>query len=225
MTASLFFPDLTMDDLSHHVRTCQPIFSQGCIKRFPNWQALCTAFRSEYLSSFAGTIFEVGDKRRGSHTEETIPMEETSIAFSRGSTIRYVEVNSYLESVEVLLAQIAEELGMVSIRRACNLYMSPPDSGLPAHYDDHDIAVLQIEGIKKWRIARRTGSAPPSANYLHSENLVDNIIKGSPPTRESEWLDVPMHPGSILYLPAGYWHKTQAVERSLSLTVGFWYQR
>jgi ribosomal protein L16 Arg81 hydroxylase len=80
--------------------------------------------------------------------------------------------------------------------------------GYGEHWDDHDVFVLQLAGRKRWRVCRPTRESPlpgeeaplPSGRHTH------------------DWT---LRPGSVMYLPRGWWHQvTPLGEPSLHLTIG-----
>ncbi|XP_070773781.1 ribosomal oxygenase 2 [Enoplosus armatus] len=77
-----------------------------------------------------------------------------------------------------------------------NVYITPQESqGLPAHYDDVEVFILQLEGQKHWRLYSPT--VPLAAEYsLESEDRI-----GSPTH------DIMLKPGDLLYFPRGTIHQ------------------
>jgi Cupin superfamily protein len=90
-----------------------------------------------------------------------------------------------------------------------NLYASFGTTfGFGEHWDDHDFFVLQLAGRKRWRICRPTRQWP-----LPGEQAP--IPRGR---RTHDWT---LLPGSVMYLPRGWWHRVTPVgEPSLHLTIG-----
>jgi lysine-specific demethylase/histidyl-hydroxylase NO66 len=92
-----------------------------------------------------------------------------------------------------------------------NAYLTPPLSqGLPVHYDDHDVFVLQLSGSKHWRVYEQAVEIP-----LRQEEPL--------PLRPTEepGIDEIVRPGDCLYIPAGFRHEAKSLaERSHHLTVG-----
>lgn len=76
-----------------------------------------------------------------------------------------------------------------------NAYLTPPISqGLHLHADPHDVFAVQTHGVKRWVVHAEGADRP---------------------------LDVELHPGDVLYLPAGTRHAAQTVQQpSLHLTIG-----
>jgi bifunctional lysine-specific demethylase and histidyl-hydroxylase NO66 len=98
-----------------------------------------------------------------------------------------------------------------------NAYITPPSSqGFSAHYDVHDVFVLQVAGEKRWRI-----HAPVRPDPLRDEPWTDHRAAVERRAGEAPLLDAVLRPGDVLYLPRGYLHAAEALGgTSCHLTVG-----
>ncbi|XP_028322669.1 ribosomal oxygenase 2 isoform X2 [Gouania willdenowi] len=97
-----------------------------------------------------------------------------------------------------------------------NIYITPEDSqALPAHYDDVEVFILQLEGEKHWRLYNPT--VPLAAEYsIESEQKIGR------PTH-----DIILKMGDLLYFPRGTIHQAETppgVVHSTHLTLST-YQR
>lgn len=109
---------------------------------------------------------------------------------------------------------LAEQLGHpVQI----NSYVTPAQNqGFSAHYDTHDVFVLQIAGTKRWVI-----SAPVLEHPLPDQTWDRRQQAVAARAAEPPLLDTVLHPGDALYLPRGFLHAATAQgELSIHLTVG-----
>jgi lysine-specific demethylase/histidyl-hydroxylase NO66 len=98
-----------------------------------------------------------------------------------------------------------------------NAYVTPPQNqGFAAHYDTHDVFVLQVHGTKRWVIHEPVVRWPlPEQNWEKHRDQVSRAAAGDPA------LDVVLAPGDALYLPRGYLHSATALgEAAIHLTVG-----
>jgi hypothetical protein len=89
-----------------------------------------------------------------------------------------------------------------------NLYATwTASEGFGAHWDDHDVFVHQLSGVKRWRLYGRS-----------ADSLAPRSGRSAP--RPPEPVDeVLLAPGDVLYLPRGHWHAPACVEPpSLHLT-------
>ncbi|KAM9628749.1 ribosomal oxygenase 2 isoform 6-T6 [Morphnus guianensis] len=77
-----------------------------------------------------------------------------------------------------------------------NVYITPQGSqGLPPHYDDVEVFILQLEGKKHWRLYKPTVHLAREYN-VESEDRIGN------PTHEFT-----LKPGDLLYFPRGTIHQ------------------
>lgn len=98
-----------------------------------------------------------------------------------------------------------------------NAYVTPASSrGFSAHYDVHDVFVLQVAGEKRWHI-----HAPVHADPLRGQPWNDHASAVAARAAEEPLIDEVLRPGDALYLPRGYLHAATALgEVSAHLTVG-----
>jgi lysine-specific demethylase/histidyl-hydroxylase NO66 len=111
-------------------------------------------------------------------------------------------------------SRLASELGHpVQI----NAYVTPPENrGFAAHYDVHDVFVLQVAGRKHWTIHEPVVTDP--LDNQPWDRYTDRVAEraAQPPL-----LDAVLEPGDALYLPRGTIHAAQAMgETSIHITVG-----
>jgi ribosomal protein L16 Arg81 hydroxylase len=94
-----------------------------------------------------------------------------------------------------------------------HLYCTPAGQpGLGWHYDAEDVFVLQTEGSKEWLLRKNTVNPWPLVETLPTDMRHEREIMPV--------LRCTLLAGDWLYIPAGYWHRTQAGAESLSLSVG-----
>ena len=93
----------------------------------------------------------------------------------------------------------------------------PPSSrGFSAHYDVHDVFVLQLAGRKHWTI-----HAPVLADPLRDQPWGQRSAAVAAAAQEQPVIDTVLEPGDALYLPRGWLHAATALgEVSAHLTVG-----
>ncbi|MGI8664754.1 MAG: cupin domain-containing protein [Jatrophihabitans sp.] len=98
-----------------------------------------------------------------------------------------------------------------------NAYLTPRQSqGFAAHYDTHDVFVLQVSGTKRWLIHRPVLIDPLPGRDWEKHRAEVAARAGEPPLIEAV-----LQPGDALYLPRGFLHSAVAQgETSIHLTVG-----
>src|ERR1700722_11249278 len=129
--------------------------------------------------------------------------------FADGYTIVLESIHRYVRAIASLLHAIEVELNFAA---QVNAYITPPESqGFVAHYDEHDVLVLQIRGSKIWHLYNGADVAP---HEMRRQEPVATAALPSP-------TDVRLEVGDVLYLPRGQVHAAEATsELSVHLTVG-----
>jgi hypothetical protein len=98
-----------------------------------------------------------------------------------------------------------------------NAYVTPPQSrGFSAHYDVHDVFVLQVAGEKRWMI-----HPPVLARPLRDQPWTNNRQAVADAAGDQPVIDTVLRAGDALYLPRGWLHSAEALgATSVHLTVG-----
>ncbi|MFL6142116.1 MAG: cupin domain-containing protein [Labedaea sp.] len=98
-----------------------------------------------------------------------------------------------------------------------NAYITPASAqGFAAHYDVHDVFVLQLAGRKRWLV-----HDPVHPDPLRSQPWQPRAAAVAERAGEQPHLEAELAPGDVLYLPRGYLHSATALgEVSAHLTVG-----
>jgi ribosomal protein L16 Arg81 hydroxylase len=121
-----------------------------------------------------------------------------------------------LEAHSVAARRLTDEVNrFAGFPARSNAYVSfGGDGSFGAHWDTHDVVVLQLVGRKRWRVSPPTFPLP----------LPGHTSRGSGQAAPSlPALDTLLESGDLLYLPRGWWHEvTPLPEPSLHLSVGIY---
>jgi ribosomal protein L16 Arg81 hydroxylase len=148
---------------------------------------------------------------------------EVYAAFDAGATVRLNQLTQYWPPVRSYVRQLESELGFIVSVAA---YCTPADgSGAGIHYDEHDTAVVQIAGAKRWRISPGPAlplETVPLLPFETREEMRRYRVPPPPYPPSSDALDeVILSPGDFLYLPRGYIHDVQVIDTfTVHLTFG-----
>jgi bifunctional lysine-specific demethylase and histidyl-hydroxylase NO66 len=134
--------------------------------------------------------------------------------FTDGSTVVLQGLHRLWPPLIEFADQLAADLGHPT---QVNAYITPPSSrGFSAHYDVHDVFVLQVAGEKHWRIHE-----PVLADPLRTQPWTDRATEVAAAAEAEPVIDAVLRPGDVLYLPRGFLHSATALgEISAHLTIG-----
>jgi hypothetical protein len=150
--------------------------------------------------------FSKAQRHRGS-VGPAIDCERVAHLISIGGTLIVSSIDEGAPGLSELCGGLENEL---SHHVHANLYLTPPSArGFNAHYDPHDVIILQISGKKRWRVFEPVQDAPV-------ESEVVTIGPGAQPV-----MDAVLTAGDTLYIPRGFVHVANtANDASLHITVG-----
>jgi 50S ribosomal protein L16 3-hydroxylase len=121
------------------------------------------------------------------------------------------------------LRAIQRDLGLsIQTYGRCNIYAIPAGGRTACHYDQNINFVCQITGEKTWELAPNTNLENPITRHTMGtppDGPTAAHLKGTLPTSlpKAGRMRVVLKPGSVLYVPRGYWHETSSKCDSLSL--------
>jgi bifunctional lysine-specific demethylase and histidyl-hydroxylase NO66 len=151
----------------------------------------------------------------GAEVADQVADDRVLDLFADGSTLVLQGLHRTWPPLIAFATELAAELGHpVQV----NAYLTPPQNrGFAAHYDVHDVFVLQIAGEKRWVIHDPVHPAP-----LRDEPWERRREAVAAAARDTEpRLDTVLRAGDALYLPRGYLHAAEALgDVSAHLTVG-----
>ncbi|RKH08228.1 hypothetical protein D7V97_20085 [Corallococcus sp. CA053C] len=175
------------------------------------------------LDSFLGhslTNDEVRLARSGSVVAPRVEGEKKTTLYQFYEAYRtgYTPVVRNLHLCWEPIAEIASALALAfGCYISTHLYPTPENSqGFSAHWDDHDIFALQLEGAKEWRLY---DSGPQLPRYSQERN---DYARQRGPT-DNPWQIINLEAGDLLYFPKGVVHEPRArTLSSLHLTYGLY---
>jgi 50S ribosomal protein L16 3-hydroxylase len=203
----------------------RPLVMHGALARLraiaacPELESLHTMLQAKRRSS----RIWVKDPRTGAHRAVLVTTAQAEDLYaSEALTVSIDQIE--VPAISRLLADMAADLRVPASRLSCNLYVSPGGKGTTAlHFDNHEVFAIQIRGRKRWQFAPNTHVPSPLDDYAvgtQASPALRRICGGDFPDRLPESArTVVLAPGSVLFLPKGYWHLTHTLEASVHLTL------
>lgn len=122
---------------------------------------------------------------------------------------------------------LKKDLGLpTSTFARCMVYATPDGKGTAAHFDQNVNFVLQLHGEKKWWLAPNLHVENPTQRFTIGQlmdpelaSYADHNMPKKMPTEDLQ--EIVLKPGSMLFVPRGYWHSTEATGEALALNFTF----
>jgi 50S ribosomal protein L16 3-hydroxylase len=124
------------------------------------------------------------------------------------------------------LQGIRKELGLSAMTYGRNLiYATPDGEGTAPHFDQNINFVLQIKGTKFWKVAPNRHLVNPMTRHTMGQpadpEMMSYLIRSLPTEMPSDAKVFELKPGSLLFVPRGCWHSTEAEGDALALNFTF----
>ena len=146
--------------------------------------------------------------------------------FQNGMGLLFNDAQTISPILEHWLEEIRNDLGLSALTYSRNLiYATPDGKGTAPHFDQNINFVLQIHGTKIWKMAPNEHVINPMTRHtmgtLPDPEMMSYLENELPVTMPTNSLEFELKPGSLLFVPRGYWHSTQAEGDALALNFTF----
>ncbi|GAB2561751.1 cupin domain-containing protein [Kribbella endophytica] len=192
------------------------LFSLAAVDELLSRRGLRTPFlRVAKNGSVVGDSQFTGPGGVGAEIGDQIRDDKVAALFAGGHTVVLQALHRTWPALVDFSTQLASEAGHpVQI----NAYITPAESqGFSAHYDVHDVFVLQVAGEKHWTVHE-----PVHLDPLRNQPWTDHSKAVAEAARDQQpVVDAVLHPGDALYVPRGFLHSAKALGGvSAHLTIG-----
>ena len=147
--------------------------------------------------------------------------------FANKMALLFNNVETISPELKEWLKALALDLGLPSSTYGrCILYATPDGKGTAAHFDQNINFVLQIHGTKTWSMAPNTNVQNPTQRFTIGQELEFEIASYAEEPMPNTLPDPGcrqyiLQPGSMLFVPRGWWHSTEASGEALALNFTF----
>jgi ribosomal protein L16 Arg81 hydroxylase len=158
--------------------------------------------------------------RRGLPAEQRIQAAQIPAMLAAGRTVCAGGLDHVDPNLQAFVANFSRHFRQMG-KFYFNSYLSPAGKGFGLHADDHPVWILQIEGNKRWWYSEAPGLPGLVSTVTFPDGVKVQRLPWGTVARpdESTFLEAILNPGDILYLPAGAWHRAEAIGGSLGLTL------
>jgi ribosomal protein L16 Arg81 hydroxylase len=184
------------------------------------------------LEAYRGPITIYGksliDETEGLANRMIVPRSQGPARYRGGCTLEFDGAEVYVPALRDHIENLRVDLELPegTFSKAI-VYASPPHSGLGAHFDAYVNFIVQLRGCKTWYVAENQNVKAPLMHYdLDEQPFVPDELRSywrgeAPRNYEDSATRIELRPGSVLFLPRGYWHATEATDEVLSVNITF----
>lgn len=117
-----------------------------------------------------------------------------------------------------------DAFGLIPGTTQVNAFASTAGTGLSWHWDPQEVFIVQVRGCKRWHVAPNDYIAwPTTSGQAGAENRAEIRYQLRDPEARVEspaqWSTIDLEPGSVLFMPRGYWHTTENIDESIHLVL------
>ena len=147
--------------------------------------------------------------------------EALSLFNEKRSGLYFDDPNRFDPFIDQMLQELRIDLGLSNLTYARSLiYVIAKGKGTATHFDQNINFVIQMTGSKKWWIAPNSSVQNPLSRHTLGHPVDPELESYSdifPQSMPEDATEYTLKPGSVLFLPRGCWHKTEALEDAISL--------
>jgi 50S ribosomal protein L16 3-hydroxylase len=149
--------------------------------------------------------------------------------YQDGLALCFESVDRFIPTVDRWLQSIRQELGLPAATWSRSLiYAGKSGAGNFPHYDANANFVVQLQGTKRWTIAKNTHVVNPVDRWAMTSPYLPVELQGTdnevPRQMPAGATTVELTAGSVLFVPRGYWHATE-IGSPETLAINFTYSQ
>ena len=146
--------------------------------------------------------------------------------FNNGMGLLFKNAHLHCKVLKEWVEALRKELGLSQLTFGRSLiYATPHGKGTAPHFDQNINLVLQIHGTKKWTLAPNHTVANPTVRHTLGHKIDEEILsyleEEMPESMPENAISFDLRPGSLLFVPRGVWHSTEAQGDALALNFTF----
>jgi 50S ribosomal protein L16 3-hydroxylase len=206
----------------------QPLVFHGPLARLGALGALPELETLERLLGAYGDRVRVAlPDKRDEHSSLQVDALTAATLHRAGMALILNGVERFFPVVEQWLGGLRRELGLpLKCEPRSIIYVTPAGGGNSPHFDANANFVVQLRGTKRWRLAPNHAVRHPSDRWAMNQAEVPDELAAElsgtlPEALPEDAQTIDLLPGSVLFVPRGFWHATEAGEDTLALNFTF----
>ncbi len=169
----------------------------------------------------------------GREISVSFPADRVLPLLQAGSSLLLPDMSRVIEPLGAVARRMEQAAGLPHPSIYTAIHISPPGRGVALHFDKYDVMVVMVKGRKRWTVGRTPVVEYPTDNYAAGTPLPEEVALAWPEQLgpvdsrhvPGDTEDFILEPGTVLYVPRGHWHQTQALEECVSIQIEVYSQR
>jgi ribosomal protein L16 Arg81 hydroxylase len=150
------------------------------------------------------------------HSVIPVDAPDAEMLFGIGATLYFINI-----PINRLTHSLADFLGAPRQKVIASLFLTPATGGASPHFDKNENFTIQLTGAKRWIVAQAPTVTAPPDGYMLGQTIPPSLGNLLGEAKEQLNQTVDMRPGTLLYVPRGTIHRTEAGEESWSLNLSY----
>jgi 50S ribosomal protein L16 3-hydroxylase len=219
--------DNTREEFLTLLKSRTPFISHGNSESLKDLLSLPFLSSVENLAAcWRDTVDVFNPKVADEISKASVSPEDALHEYHDGSCILFNDVNRMIPEFHMWNQRIRKDIGFSELTYVRNLvYASPAGKGNAPHFDQNYNFVIQLEGTKKWWLAENKTINNPMTRHVIGHPADDELerytAKEFPEAFPADCTEYVLEPGSVLFVPRGVWHMTEAVTDAVSFNFTF----
>ncbi len=199
-----------------------PLARLGALAALPEFARL-----DSLLGAYRAPVRVALPDKRDEHSSLQVDATAAAAMYGEGLALIFDRVDRFFPLVAQWVEQLRLELALPARCEARSIiYATPAGGGNSPHFDANVNFVVQLRGTKRWRLAPNVHVRHPTDRFAMNQQTaseeLEAYVEGPFPTRlpdDAEVID--LVPGSVLFVPRGCWHATEAGGDTLAINFTF----
>jgi ribosomal protein L16 Arg81 hydroxylase len=157
----------------------------------------------------------------GTH-EQPIAAQDAAARLAQGAVVVFHRLENTVAPIARWVRAWEAALSLPGGSVVCAAFCAGAGQGMPKHCDPRELFVLQVAGTKVWEIEENSEVPYPIGNVFPprtmSPELASHVERPLSPEMGKGAQRGTLSPGSALYVPLGWWHRTEAAADSVTLS-------
>jgi 50S ribosomal protein L16 3-hydroxylase len=204
-----------------------PVVTHGLLEQLSEFTDLSFLKSLDHLLDFwptQVTAYMEGIADEGN--SKKVSTDEARKLFQEGSGLCFDDANNFSPLLDQWPEAIRADLGLSALTFNRSLiYAIKEGRGTAPHFDQNINFVIQISGTKKWWVAPNKHVDNPLTRHTIGIDMDPELSSytkdGMPETFPDDGTEFTLRPGSVLFVPRGSWHMTEAISDAVSLNFTF----